>query len=456
MSKETLPVHILKDPKKLRRVIPLVLACCWLPYAIACFPGNMPWDTATSIAHWLGADRSNPNNPWFQNVMLGLVYEAGHLVGHNNLGVCVYVLIQAALEIWILTSFSVYLCERGTSPALVWIAVAVYALVPAFPLYALTMGKDSSFAVAILAFVFLAVQVAHEGQAFWREGRRRPYALVAATVAIGLFRNHAGIVPCAALLIYSLAKKDNVALRYSLQATVATLVLTVALPAVLGVPQAKPQENMSLLIQTTAYYVRAYPDELSARERDVIDAVLSFERLKDYNPDIADPIKDPASFDTYSPGEFMEVWLGLCAKHPLAMLHGAWLSMDAYLVPTRQTTVKPHTFVGYSIMERHRPALGMSNTNPLLGYAARLDALSLRIPVVSLLAKIGLYTWALVACIVYILKKREYTWLLCAAPLIMVLIGCLFSPVNGYYRYAYSMILSMPLYCVALAGARRL
>ena len=42
-----------------------------------------------------------------------------------------------------------------------------------------------------------------------------------------------------------------------------------------------------------------------------------------------------------------------------------------------------------------------------------------------------------------VFKKGRY--MLCFAPLLMVFIGCLLSPVNGYYRYAYAMIIGVPI-----------
>ena len=47
----------------------------------------MLYDTGTSILWSLGIDRSNVNNPWFQNLLFGGVYRLGRLLGDPNRGV---------------------------------------------------------------------------------------------------------------------------------------------------------------------------------------------------------------------------------------------------------------------------------------------------------------------------------------------------------------------------------
>ena len=72
------------------RVIFGILLVCWMPWGVFCFPGNLPWDAGTSIAWFLNLDRSNVNNPWFQNLWMGLFFQAGNLLGLPKLGIYLY------------------------------------------------------------------------------------------------------------------------------------------------------------------------------------------------------------------------------------------------------------------------------------------------------------------------------------------------------------------------------
>ena len=48
-------------------------------------------------------------------------------------------------------------------------------------------------------------------------------------------------------------------------------------------------------------------------------------------------------------------------------------------------------------------------------------------------------------------KIRKF--LPCCLMLMMILVACMLSPVNGYYRYAYPMILSTPVILTAITGS---
>ena len=59
--------------------------------------------------------------------------------------------------------------------------------------------------------------------------------------------------------------------------------------------------------------------------------------------------------------------------------------------------------------------------------------------------KPGIYTWLLIMITMYTLYKKRYQRLTALLPLWCVLLGCLCSPVNGYYRYMLPIIWTTPL-----------
>ena len=88
----------------------------------------------------------------------------------------------------------------------------------------------------------------------------------------------------------------------------------------------------------------------------------------------------------------------------------------------------------------------MENQNSGLAEVQRfMDSLN-QTPVLRLLTRIGLYAWVLIAAFVHCVGRRKSyeSWMLLLLPM-TVLIGCCFSPVNGYYRYACPMIVTTPL-----------
>lgn len=76
------------------------------------------------------------------------------------------------------------------------------------------------------------------------------------------------------------------------------------------------------------------------------------------------------------------------------------------------------------------------NSDTLQSFA---DALLAFFPTRLLLAP-GLYGCLCLFAFLYLIKKKDKASLIAATPVILTLMGCFFSAVNGYFRYA------MPLY----------
>lgn len=71
-------------------------------------------------------------------------------------------------------------------------------------------------------------------------------------------------------------------------------------------------------------------------------------------------------------------------------------------------------------------------------------------PVIGLFQKIGLYIWVLLSIMCYLISRKQYAMLIPLLPSFFVLVACCFSPVNGYYRYAFPMILTVPVACTGV------
>ena len=102
-----------------RRLKSLLYGCCimllWSPWMVLCFPGNMNADTGTSILFHLGLDRTNVNNPFFQNFIFGMTYRLGCLLGNIDIGFFLYVLCQSTL-IAMLLGTSISFVEHLKAP----------------------------------------------------------------------------------------------------------------------------------------------------------------------------------------------------------------------------------------------------------------------------------------------------------------------------------------------------
>lgn len=456
----------------------------WGVYYLMCFPGNIEWDTGTMILYSLGVNRTNTNNPYFQTALFGSVYRLGKLMGDPKIGIGIYCFVQFISCIAVLSCLLYRIGEKSGKARL--ILTLLYSLVPAFPVYAMTMGKDSNFSIVILACTALFIEMVTDPDLFF--GHKKKTVLLGTVILlIGLMRNMAVFVPVTAVILFAVSvyrKKETEGLtvlpdgkavkphlrrsrgqncltplmphrpasgviRFAAILCAASIFVCILFPRLLGIPGSNLREALSVPIQQTGYYMKEYADEVTKGEYKKITGIVPYKYIEKYDPSISDPIKTgfkrkPTSKQLIN---YFRAWLSQFRKHPLAYGRAWYLLTYGYYTPYADlSNVKRHTFIGFKVKtEVYDNSELTPNTNEYLRLARKLDLISLRVPVYNVFTKIGIYTWILLVGIAILIQKKQYAWFICFSPAVMVIAGCLFSPVNGYYRYALPMILCAPV-----------
>lgn len=442
--------------KKLFFQVYILLFLLWLPYVILCFPGNLTFDTGTSILYSLGIDRSNVNNPFFQNFLYGMVYRLGMWLGNIHIGVFLYNITQLLLFIAVISYAVILLKTLGAPSWLLLCMLLLYGLFPIFPLYAFTMGKDSNFTLCFMWFSILLFELVSSDGKFFSDAKKCG-GLLLSSILLGLLRNQAYLIVVLSLLMVSLTRTGRPGRKLLWPLIASVLVVNSALPQILQIPKTEVSESLSIPIQQTAYYVNRYESEVTEQDWAAINKVLPYEALYSYNPGISDPVKD--QFDDSADAEalrgYFSVWWKHFLVHPMAYLKAFYYNSYAYYCPSAERSdLKPHVFIGYRIDTQVFEQTKIEpNTNPGLSTAKAIDGFITKIPVLGLFQKIGIYTWVMLAVAAYLLSQKKYLYLICICPLLFVFIGDCFSPVNGYIRYALPVISCVPIICLGVVFA---
>ena len=419
----------------------VLLFVFWIPIIMCCLPGNMMWDTGSGISQFLKVDYVTPNNPYFLNFLFGSVVYIGQLLGNANIAVMIYCLLQSGITIFLLANG---ICGMGRINQYAgYFLLIFYGLVPVYSIYSMSMSKDSCLAAAVLLYVVLALQSFRE-QDFWQNDRNT-LMFSLSILLMTLTRNHSGWVPAIVFVLYSVfvLKQKNMIIK-STAVLLLVAFFALFLPAALRIPPTESKEGMSIPLQTMAYYAKTHPEDVSEEDKAVISQVLPYETMiESYDPWIADPIKNIANFSGETTGPFIRLWFQKLLRHPETMAEGFYKSTYIYVSPAEYCTVKLHVWIGYEIA--NQGALGLSNNNPNRSTLRDYFNGWLETPVIHLFVKIGLFSILLGVCILLMIIFKQGRYMLCIAPLLMIFIGCLLSPVNGYYRYAYPMIIGIPV-----------
>lgn len=432
----------------------LLYGCCiliiWSPWMVLCYPGNMNYDTGVSILFHLGLDRTNVNNPFFQNFIFGMVYRLGCFLGNVDLGMFLYVLCQSMLWAMLIGVSLSHLDHLGAPRVWVVSLLALYSFCPYFPLYAITLGKDSNFTAAALAFATCLMLYMSEGKNFL-EDRKKTLVLTALVILMGLLKNHGTWIGIGCLAVYGFryVKQRKSLLKPLCIAIVVILMFTSFLPSALGVPKTMTRESMSLPLQQTARYALKHADQITEEEREAIDAVIPFEMLSNYNPVLSDPVKGCVRGDV-SKGDWLayfRVWLKQMFQHPETYLEAFYFHTYGYYSTDAIAGAKAMRKWGYDI---NGDIFGMTNIKPThevkkLWLAMDIDKWAMNLPLLGKFQRIGIYTWILIVSIAYMLSRKKQWWLICLLPSMIIMAGCCLAPVNGYPRYALSAAVMIPI-----------
>ena len=434
------------ENKRLFYLVCFILTILWSPYIFMCFPGSIMYDTGTCFLYTVGfAKGSYANNPFFQNWISDIVYRFGEILGNISISIFIYDIIQVSVYI------AVVLLKKKKVPS--WILVSLvllYGFSPFFPLYAFCMGKDSNFALGMLIFCVLIFEMISDGEQFF--GNKYKIGLLALiSLLLGLLRNQAYLIAIICLFFCSMLK-DNLRFKRLLWSIiVVVLFVNLGLPRLCQIPKASTAQDISFFLQQTGYYVSRYGDEVTEEEKKAIEKVIPYEDLKLYNPGIVDPIKINFnnSADKSDIKDYFSTWWKQFKKHPSAYFKAFYYASYAYYCPLAdRSDIRPFTLLGYEV-----DTIVFENTelkpneNPGLDIARYIDYFVRYIPIVGLFQRIGIYTWMLLITFVYLLSRKKYRYIICVCPLLFVFIGDCLSPVNGYFRYAFPMIMCVPVIC---------
>ena len=74
-----------------------------------------------------------------------------------------------------------------------------------------------------------------------------------------------------------------------------------------------------------------------------------------------------------------------------------------------------------------------------------IRAAYVQLPLISILAAPGAYTWAMWICAIQLIRRKRYSSLFIAIPGLMNILFCIASPLNGAIRYELPTIAVLPI-----------
>lgn len=441
-------------------ILPLIiLIICYLPYIIAFYPGILSPDPSNQIKMFFHIETKyldyavllDPNvyitnhHPVLHTVILGGLTKIGDLIGNVNIGIFMYSILQISVVVSTL-SFTISYMKKINTPSIIRIiTLIIYALVPVFPFYAMSVVKDVIFNCLVIIYSILIFDFIKFKSNL---SIKKMIMIIILLLLIMMFRNngiYAVILSMPLLIIFIKNNRIKLSIIFVISITLFELYTKVLFPY-LKITPGSIREVLSVPFQQTARYVKYYGDTLNDKEINIIDKVLGISDLGErYEPEKADAVKN--NFNKYTTNddlkEYFSVWFNGLLKRPKVYFEATLHNTYGYFYPN-----KTSWYIYYKYDERLIDSginYHYNNLNSLRSILSGYGTSFPYIPFIGLIVNIAFCNWIILISIFILIKLKKHKYIIFLMPIISLILVCFVSPVNAYFRYALGVVFSIPI-----------
>ncbi len=434
------------------------LFLCWLPYLMLLYPGTALYDAGTMLEQFYGYAPMTNHHPFFQIIFLGSFVRFGEILGSAAFGMFLYVLVQEIAFIAVLAYLTKLLKRKGIGQKVRKTLVCLYAFLPVFPVYALSVGKNINFSIVVLLLTMFLLEALDSPEEFVHS-RGKMLLFPVLLVLLCLFRNEGlaivlGFIPCFILA----AKKDWKRFGCIFAGVIGfVLVWLKAILPLLGVADGSIAESLSIPFLQTARCVSYYGEEMTEEEKAAIDAVLEFDTLSErYLPEFSDRVKERYNNEATKEeiDAYLRVYFQQMSAHPVTYIDAFLNKCYGYFYPDDKGRTKEWFVVGADIWTLNADGFDLKSRFPeAVGSLRRLLEAFREVPLLGYTTSIGFYTWCAFLAAFFLAEKKRWKRLLLFIPSLVVLLVCAASPVNAYFRYGLPIVFSVPFFAAVAIDA---
>ena len=315
-------------------VLWLIIAVCWLPYIISLFPGVYWSDTSKQLLEYYGYEPFTDHHPFALTFLFGWFADLGNVVFGNAIyGLYCLIAIQLCVAPALFALTVLYTHRLRVKRCVCHVELAFFALFPLFPVMFSSLAKDTLSVLFFLPFCLLLVEIVRSKGEICRTKWAVPLLLGLALLSCVTKK------PCVYIIIPSLvfvcflrlskaARIKLVAVAAIVAASILVIIPKAVLPA-LNIQLGGAQEMIPFAIQQVAHDVKYGSDEMSDKDRQLIDDFLTipYAEIGDaYDPVIADPVKGTSLDNPDLMGDFLVLWLKKTVEHPIGHLE-SWMGL---------------------------------------------------------------------------------------------------------------------------------
>lgn len=447
-------------------VITFIFLCiCWTIPIILKYPAGICWDASWQIDQGMGNTILTSHHPVFHTMLMAWFVKFGMQLHSANVGIFLFCVVEAIILALIFSFAIKCLVDLQAKYWSILLAAIFFGFSPFITGYVGTVIKDVYFVAMCVLYITTLIVYAADRELFWSKCY---YSIlfVLATVGMVLFRNN-GLYMCAptalALMVYEFKKRDNKFVKHIVIIAMSCILAVTASKTLTHIYQPEKgsiAEALSLPIQQTSRYVKIYGNEVTEKEKKIINKVLPYDQLGElYNPYISDPVK--AHFNRSATGDdlkqYLNVWWRQFLKHPtcyvkatvqqsIVLIYPGYNNYAYYLNSNADNYF--YQKEQYFTTPRKIALLQQKYFKYLVGCHS--------VPIISLLNNMALYIMGMFCLLIFSWKKHNYNSMFFFIPLILSVLIIVAAPcIRWHVRYAFPVIYTFPLILAEFTRMRK-
>ena len=434
----------------------IILFICYVPYMIIYYPAVINYDAANQIKEVMGVHTRYMDsvvlinedvfitnfNPVLHTLLLGGLFKLGYNLGSVNFGLFLYSIIQVSFVIFTFSYAISFMYKQGVQTKYLLTSLLIFALIPVFPMYAMTTVKDVIFSCFILLLVIYIFKFIK-----YDVSKKDYLVFFIIIVFMMLFRNNGIYILLLVVPFMIIALKDKrIGLSIVLVLSILTYIGYNKTLTYFEITGTSVREALSIPFQQTARLVKYKDKIITSEDRKIIDVILDYDSLAErYDPNLSDDVKN--KFNKYATSEdltqYFMVWFKYLIKEPIIYIDATLNNIYGYFYPnTTQWYIynKYNTKLEEAGFDYHFNDLDLIRE----GLSAFGNAFP-RIPFLGLIVNIGFTTWLylFMLCVCILNKNKKYIFTL--MPGFVLLLTCVAGPANTYFRYILPLTFTLPV-----------
>ena len=429
----------------------ITLLVCWLPYILSYMPGGLFYDTKESYLMFSGYVKLSNHHPLLFSAMFKMFADIGEYLGNINIGLDIYTILQVTLMATMIAYYIYWLYKKGVTIKFVVVLTLLCAIFKLFPLYAISLWKDTPFAIAILFYTFIISKIViSNGKEFTKKLTIFQYVL--AIFLVSFFRNNGIYIAIVTTFILILAYKNNFKRKLNLFTIIVSieilLILIIQIPVYRTLKlQGEFKESVGIPIQQICYVI-AYDGNVTNEQLEFINNIESIENIKNrYAPWSVDMIKFYEFNDEYleqHKGEFIKTWLDLFVKNPKDYIKAYLLSTMGFWDVNRTiiTGIKDYVCPYTIISESEKDKIKVEQKD----YIKEITGESLREKLFTAdQISAAVFGFIMIINTIYLIKLKKYKNIIILLPALLILLTVFIAtPVAFSFRYISGVLFVFP------------